>query len=166
MKRRLLATIALMSLSLVLLSGCAFVDFVKEKASSLTGGGVSFSTGSVVLHTKNSDLEVTVEIADTKAKREKGLVGRTKLEDGHGMWFVFQDSAPRTFWMKNTLMPLDVLFFDKDKKVVRLIEAMNPCTTPVCALYKSEVPASYALELPVGYVKAKGISLGNTVEVK
>lgn len=144
--------LVLMSLAIVLLSGCAVVDY--------------FTENSVLVHTKQGDQKVVVEVADTEAEREQGLSGRTKLEDGHGMWFEFEDMAPRTFWMKNTLMPLDILFLDDSKKVVRIIEAMNPCTTPVCALYNSEVPAQYALELPVGFVKAKGVVLGNTVEVQ
>ncbi len=151
--------LVIMSLAIVLLSGCAAVDFVKNKVSSWTAD-------EVVLHTKKGDHVVAVEVADTLEEREKGLMGRAQLEDGHGMWFEFEGMAPRTFWMKSTLMPLDIIFLDDSKKVVRIIEAMNPCTTPVCALYNSEVPAQYALELPVGFVKAKGVALGNTVEVK
>ena len=64
----------------------------------------------IELETSVGKTELTVEVADSMKEREKGLMEREKLESGHGMLFQFEDEAPRAFWMKNTKIPLDVIF--------------------------------------------------------
>lgn len=117
----------------------------------------------IILETSRSQILLMVEIADSDEKKQRGLMFREKLEEGGGMLFVFEDEAPRGFWMKNTKIPLDIVFFDREKKVISFAEKMEPCTADPCPTYSSEKPAMYALELPAQSVKRYGIRTGNTM---
>lgn len=117
----------------------------------------------IVLQTAKDKIPLTVEVADNDASRERGLMNREKLEEGKGMWFVFQDEAPRQFWMKNTFIPLDILFFNSKKKIVHIVENMEPCKTPQCISYPSEDSAMFALEVRGGFVAAYKVKVGDAV---
>ena len=103
----------------------------------------------------------SVEIATTPAQQEHGLMDRTSMPADHGMLFVFADSAPRTFWMKNTLIPLDMLFFDANRRVVAIQADAQPCKADPCQLYPSGVPARYVLELNAGTATKLGLRKGD-----
>lgn len=121
----------------------------------------SHTVGHVVLKTDRGEIPLTVEIADTDEERAQGLMYREKLEEGHGMLFVFENEASRGFWMKNTKIPLDIVFFDREKKVVSFVKNMKPCEADPCRTYDSEKPAMYALELKEGMVEKYGIKAGD-----
>ena len=101
-----------------------------------------------------------VELATNDAQREEGLMHRKALAADHGMLFVFAYEAPQSFWMKNTLIPLDMLFFDKDRKLVSMQLDVPPCTSDPCAVYPSGKPVTYVLELAAGTVAQLGITTG------
>jgi uncharacterized membrane protein (UPF0127 family) len=105
----------------------------------------------------------TVEIADTPAEQEHGLMDRTSMPADHGMLFVFQDDQPRTFWMKNTLIPLDMLFFDANHHLVAVQANAQPCKADPCRLYPSNVPARYVLELNAGTAAKLGAHTGDVI---
>jgi uncharacterized membrane protein (UPF0127 family) len=92
----------------------------------------------------------SVEIADTVAAREHGLMDRTSMPADHGMLFLFPDAEPRTFWMKDTLIPLDILFFDNAHRLVTIRADVPPCKADPCPTYASGKPARYVLELNAG----------------
>lgn len=105
--------------------------------------------------------KIDVEIAQTKGEQEKGLMFREKLEAEKGMLFIFADERVAHFWMKNTLIPLSIGFFDNNKKLFQIID-MEPASPmdnspPV---FDSKKPARYALEVNKGWFKKKKISLG------
>lgn len=151
--KKIALTIALILISLFLLSGCSFFGLF----------GDSTKTKELTLQTKNKTIKLNVEIADVQEEREKGLMGRDKLEAGKGMLFVFQNEAPRAFWMKNTLISLDVIFFNGRKEVTETIEFMKPCKEAQCPSYNANLPSMYALELPAGFVQEKGVKAGDTM---
>ena len=91
-----------------------------------------------------------VEIAANEADRERGLMFRTQLAADHGMLFIYPDARIRNFWMKNTLIPLDILFFDADKRLINISANTRPCKTADCPTYASSAPAQYVLELKAG----------------
>ena len=103
---------------------------------------------------------INAEIADTPEEITKGLMFRESLAEGEGMLFVFSDSAPRVFWMKNTLIPLDMVFISDEMEIIRIHQAI-PCTADPCPLYMSERPAKYVLEVIGNLTAQKGISEGN-----
>lgn len=107
---------------------------------------------------------IEVEIAADDATREHGLMDRTSMPAGHGMLFVFPDSQVRTFWMKNTLIPLDMLFFDADRKLVTLLANVPPCKADPCPVYPSTAPARYVLELNAGAAAKLGVHEGDVAK--
>jgi len=103
--------------------------------------------------------ELSVEVVDTDETRARGLMDREELADRHGMLFVFPDSEPRAFWMKNTLIPLSIAYLD-EKWTIREIHDMEPLSLePV----PSRAPARYALEVNQGEFDRLGIVVGDRV---
>lgn len=97
-----------------------------------------------------------VEIADDAAERTTGLMFRETLAEDAGMLFVFEQEQSLAFWMKNTLIPLDILYFAANGEMVSWT-TMVPCTADPCETYPSAGPAQYALEVPAGVVQTQGI---------
>lgn len=93
--------------------------------------------------------EWTVAVADTPELRAQGLMGVTDLGGLDGMLFVFPENTMSGFWMKNTLIPLDVAFFTVDGLLVDLLR-MEPCTVDPCTLYHARGAYRYAIETGVG----------------
>ena len=119
----------------------------------------------VLENRRGGDVVFYVRIADTDEDRRRGLQNVDHLGERKGMWFVFEDEAVRNFWMKNTKIPLDVIFFDKDKKVVGLVKNMQPCpeAETQCPRYSSEVPAMYALEAQSGFAENNAVQIGDVI---
>jgi uncharacterized membrane protein (UPF0127 family) len=107
----------------------------------------------------------TIEIAEDDASRAYGLMERTKMDADHGMLFVFDDDAPRAFWMKNTKIPLDMLFFDAERKLVSVQRNVPPCLADPCAAYSSGAPARYVLELNAGQAEKLKLTSGDAMEI-
>lgn len=92
-----------------------------------------------------------VEIADNDASRAQGLMFRDKMADGHGMLFIHDYEEPQAYWMKNTRIPLDILYFDTGRKLVTQQRDVSPCSAgDACPIYPSNAPARYVLELNAG----------------
>lgn len=108
---------------------------------------------------------VHAEVAATEAEREHGLMNRKSLGDLDGMIFVFEAPGLHTFWMKDTLIPLDMLWLDANGKIVSIAETVPPCKTPQCPTYPPSAPASFVLELNAGFAKKHQIRIGDTVAV-
>lgn len=104
-------------------------------------------------------IEVTVEVADTPEKQDLGLMKRTTLDKDSGMLFVFRDPGILTFWMKDTLIPLDIVFFDGQGNYLSST-TMTPCAADPCPYYGSVKPSQLALEVNAGFVKANKIGEG------
>lgn len=109
--------------------------------------------------------EIAVELATDAASRERGLMFRSELEKGHGMLFAFPQEQPRWFWMKNTLIPLDILYFDSNAKLVSMQLNVPPCKSDPCPSYASNGPARYVLELNGGAVDRLDIETGDVMRL-
>lgn len=103
---------------------------------------------------------IQAEVAATEAQREQGLMFRDKMGPNQGMVFLFGAPAGVCMWMKNTLLPLSVAFLDADHQIIN-IEDMKPQTTDSHCAQK---PATYALEMNLGWFKQKNIKPGMTIE--
>lgn len=92
-----------------------------------------------------------VELAQDEAARARGLMFRDTMAADHGMLFVHEHSAPQAYWMKNTRIPLDILYFDEQRRLVSQQRDVPPCSAgDACPPYPSKAPARYVLELNAG----------------
>jgi uncharacterized membrane protein (UPF0127 family) len=107
----------------------------------------------------------TVELALSRDEQARGLMFREQLADDHGMLFIFSGLAPRSFWMKNTRIPLDILYFDADLKLVGVARNARPCAADPCPGYPSSGPARYVLELNAGRAAALGVREGDSLRL-
>ncbi len=108
---------------------------------------------------------INLELATTPLERQKGLMFRTNLEEDSGMLFIFPDEQIRYFWMKNTLIPLDMIFIDSDNKIID-IQTAEPCMEDPCKNYISKFPAKYVLELNMGYTERNDIYIGDKINIR
>jgi uncharacterized membrane protein (UPF0127 family) len=130
-------------------------------ASRPSEAAVPEPTGKVIVETaRGGRHEVAVEIARTDAARMRGLMYRTALAPEAGMLFLFEESAPHGFWMRNTLIPLDMIFIDEGGVVVEIVERAEPRTE---VSRGGNVPSRYVLEVNGGWVAAKGVRVGDRV---
>jgi len=102
----------------------------------------------------------TVEIADTEAAREKGLMFRKELPEGHGMLFDFHGDGPVSFWMQNTYISLDMIFIQGDGRILRIAENTEPLSTRIVP---SGGPVRAVLEVIGGTARKLGIAPGDRV---
>jgi len=119
---------------------------------------------------KNNDLqtqvlrinkwEITVEIADTQETQEKGLMWRERMDENHGMLFVYDRDSKKSFWMKNTKIPLSIAYIAADG-TIREIYDMEPLSTRIV---DSRYSVRYALEVNQGAFEKHGIKTGDKIE--
>ncbi|MDD8020354.1 MAG: DUF192 domain-containing protein [Acidobacteriota bacterium] len=102
---------------------------------------------------------VTAELAVSPAEREKGLMFRKDLSPDQGMLFVFEEEGEYSFWMKNTLISLDIIWLNASRQVVHLEENVPPCQADPCPGYSPDRKALYVLELKAGRAKELGLEL-------
>ncbi len=107
------------------------------------------------------EADFSVEIAESAEERARGLKGRESLAPRSGMWFVFPETVQDEFWMKDTLVPLDIVFVGEDMKVVHIIENAVPGSTE---LLSSPVAYRYVLEIPAGSAEEYDIKVGDVAE--
>lgn len=107
-----------------------------------------------------------VELAITPEERARGLMHKKHLEQEKGMLFIFPAEAEYSFWMKNTLIPLDIIWINKDKKVVFINSNTLPCTSEQCDIIKPNKKASYVLEINVGMADEVNLTIGSQLSFK
>jgi len=122
----------------------------------------SFLTGQVCL--KNTCF--VTQIADTIDKQKRGLMFRDHLDGDKGMLFVFKRENQYPFWMKNTLIPLDIIWINKNQEVVFISENIQPCRESRCPAIKPDQKAQYVLEVNSGTAKVIDLKIGDKVFFK
>jgi uncharacterized protein len=115
----------------------------------------------VVLATRAGEQHVKVEIARTEPEKQHGLMYRQKLEPGRGMIFLWPQPEPLKFWMKNTYIPLDMIFIGGDRHVVYVEENAEPLTTSTRG---PDEDSQFVLEVPGGWARAHGVERGVAVK--
>ena len=164
--------IVLVILILVLLFGglvsTGILNFSKNTTESFTENTPDNSATPTPIFKKEGELtflknqeKLTIEIADNEADVTQGLMYRRTMPDSCGMVFVFTDSQPRTFWMKNTYLPLDILFLDETKKIVTIQANRTPFSADQIPSFEK---AKFVLEVNAGYCERKGIEKGEVVK--
>ena len=107
-------------------------------------------------------LTVQAELATTVETRTRGLMERPALPANEGMLFIFEAPQPLSFWMFNTLIPLDIIFADERRRIIAIHASVPPCQPPRrCPTYSSNGPAQFVLEVNGGTTAQTGISIGD-----
>jgi uncharacterized protein len=118
-----------------------------------TGPRVVFPDGHVV----------QVEVAADDATRQQGLMYRDRLASDHGMLFFFPQAGNYPFWMKNTLIPLDMIWIDDQKRIAHVANNVQPCKADPCPSVPPNADARYVLELAAGVAARHGLANGQTL---
>ena len=124
--------------------------------------GCAKNTNEVYIEKGDKLIKLLVEIADDNLEREQGLMFREMLDQNNGMLFIFENESYQTFWMKNTLIPLDIIFIDKNYGIVDIKNAI-PCEKDPCSLYKSTKPSKYVLEVNGNFIAKNSIRIEDRV---
>lgn len=119
----------------------------------------------VSIATRNGDVEFLVEVAKTQEEQAKGLMYKKSLEKTGGMLFILDKPRTVNFWMKNTLIPLDMIFINENFKIVHVEYHAQPCPqgSSTCPFYSSNIPIKYVLEIGADLAKMNNIEPGNDV---
>ena len=115
-----------------------------------------------VIHTAHGPVRVSLEVAATSAAQQRGLMYRRDLGDDHGMLFVFPSEQYHVFWMKDTFIPLDMVFIGGDGRIVGIHPNATPLSTDPIDVRR---PSRWVLEVPGGYAARRGIAPGDPVEL-
>lgn len=102
-----------------------------------------------------------VELATTPDDRARGLMFREHLDPDKGMLFIFEEEGVHPFWMKNTLIPLDIIWISEDKEVVFISKNTQPCKTDICPSINPSKKAKYVLEVNGGISDKIGLNVGD-----
>ena len=164
MKRRLMAV----TLTLGILLATTASAFAQSEGSSdaeipAAAGTEVSPLPTLTINSVGGRVPVGVEVADTDAERQAGLMGRTVLPEDAGMLFVFEGEQTLSFWMKDTLIPLSIAYIDAEGRIVD-IQDMQPLDD-VSPHYVSAEPARYALEVNQGFFEERGVMVGDTLEL-
>jgi uncharacterized membrane protein (UPF0127 family) len=136
----------------VITVACAGTDRTPSRPPST----VTFDGSDAVLH---------VDVADTAQEQQRGLMGVETLPADEGMAFVFDGPADSTFWMKDTFIPLSVVFVDDTGRVIGMRD-MQPCKADPCPTYGIDEPYVLAIEANLGWFREQGIEPGDPAELR
>ena len=126
---------------------------------------LAFPHGTAVIRTPSHTVTVRVEIARTQAQLERGLMGRQTLARNAGMAFLFRTELRRRFWMKDTRIPLSIAFWNKQGRILRILD-MAPCTADPCRVYDPKVAFAGALEVNRGAFRRWGVGPGARITIR
>ena len=107
---------------------------------------------------------VTTELALTDEERQRGLMYREKMNPDQGMLFIFEEEGYYSFWMANMKLPLDILWLDKERRIVHIEKRVPPCRQFPCPSYSPKSPARYVLELVEGTADEHKLRLYDRLE--
>jgi uncharacterized protein len=119
----------------------------------------TFGLGRVTFVSGSASHSLTVEVADTPQAQSLGLMYRNNLGENEGMIFVYDFAVRGAFWMKNTLIPLSIAFYDEEWRIVRILD-MEPCLADPCPVYDPGVAYLGAVEVNQSYFATRGITPG------
>ena len=151
-----LTTLTLLLVINVLPAGCK-----PKPASAPAQGAQAKAAAAATVPMRIGTETFHLEVADTDAERRRGLMARESMPADHGMIFVFPEEEEQSFWMKNTLIPLDIIYLDEWGKVVS-IKPMKPRDLNGV---ESDEPAMYAVEVNRGAAARAGVKVGDTLEI-
>lgn len=136
---------------------------ILQLAFCSTAFALSNETTLVMPWVEISGQRIYVEIAADNISQSRGLMYRKELAKDHGMLFVFPRESRQQFWMKNTLIPLDIIYLDSSMRVVNMALGAQPCKNDPCPNYPSDAPVRFVLEINAGMAKSLGLQQGDVI---
>lgn len=136
----------------ILLGGAAMTDDAHAQ----------FAKPLVLFTNAQGDQQVQIELARSPQEMAKGLMFRQKLAEDAGMLFIYKTDGDHSFWMKNTYIPLDMLFIDVSGRVVGIVENAAPLTLVSRSVGQ---PSRYVLEVNAGYCRRHGLTVGSQLRL-
>jgi len=126
---------------------------------------VFFSACVSVPYVCTKDTCYEVEIANSPDERSLGLMNRPHLEEDKGMLFIFEEPKKHYFWMKNTLIPLDIIWLNQNQEIIYVNENTPPCVTQTCESYGPDEDSKYVLEINGGEFQKQNMNLGQVLTI-
>jgi uncharacterized membrane protein (UPF0127 family) len=108
---------------------------------------------------------INAELATTPKERNIGLMNRTSIPENTGMLFIFDKEGIYKFWMKNAVIPLDIIWLDENGKIIYIEKNARPCYVPSCPLFGPESSSKYTLEVNGGYTERHKINVGDKARI-
>jgi uncharacterized protein len=131
---------------------------------SSDAGRSADDTATLQIRTDGGVRSLDVQVADTTQERADGLMGRETLSPYDGMAFVWTEPVHGSFWMKDTLIPLSIAFWDQEGRIVSIMD-MEPCRQDPCPTYGPDTPFVGAVEVVKGGLERRGVAVGDTVDL-
>ena len=131
---------------------------------SSDAGRSADDTATLRIRTDGGIRSLDVQVADTTQERADGVMGRETLSPYDGMAFVWTEPVHGSFWMKDTLIPLSVAFWDQQGRIVSIMD-MEPCRQDPCPTYGPDTPFVGAVEVAKGGLERRGVAVGDTVDL-
>lgn len=107
---------------------------------------------------------ITAELAITDEERQRGLMYREKINADQGMLFIFEEESIQSFWMKNMKFSIDIIWLDREKRIIHIERSVPPCSEEPCPTYSSRIPAMYILEIKAGSADKNKLKLYDRLE--
>ncbi|MFL1897402.1 DUF192 domain-containing protein [Aquimarina sp. 2-A2] len=155
------------------LLGCLAILFASQACQDKKNNTIKDSITEEISFTKEGELQLlrdndtlkqlSIEIADNPYERETGLMYRKTMEQNQGMLFISEESKPQNFYMKNTLIPLDIIYIDENQKIVSFQRNAKPNDE---TSLPSGLPAKYILEVNAGLSKKWNLKEGDSISFK
>ena len=152
---------------LVTLAAVPFIALVLFMLLQFSNDQTKFSVENIsspatipfTIQTKTGEVKLQVDTALNATEWENGLMYRQTMAPDHGMIFIFPDVEIRRFWMKNTYIPLDIIFLDAQKRIINISENATPLREDI--IYGSKSPSMYVLEVNAGLSNHLGLTAGD-----
>ena len=122
------------------------------------------TTAALSIRTHDGTVSLDVQVADTPGERRTGLMGRESLSPYDGMAFLWEEPVVSSFWMKDTLVPLSIAFWDDAGRIISILD-MDPCHADPCPTYGPDTPYVGAVEVAEGELEGRGVGVGDTVDL-
>lgn len=118
-----------------------------------------------VINSRGEQFKVDAEVVRSQDEKAKGLSNRNSLKTNSGMLFYYENDTLNGFWMKDTLIPLDMLFLSEKGEIIYIEENAQPCTEPPCRVYNPGKVYRYVLEVNGNWTKERNVKVGDTVDI-
>lgn len=137
----------------------------REEEKEEDGNNQSHEKSYVEIYTREGNvIKVNTDIAKSPQERTLGLSHRKYIGSYDGMWFIFEEDTEGGFWMKDMLIPLDIIFVDSSGFIVDIKETQQICSDDFCPTIKPSKPYRYVLEVNANFCKENGITIGDSIK--